>query len=93
LPKGRIFSTAALVKTSMSKMRVLLTLEEFEQLAREVVNELQKIPLYDVTGKRRLALRYLKKVESIMLGNISKLADDKAESVITVTILDRLGDP
>ena len=65
-----------------TKMRVLLTSKEFEQLARELVEELHKIPLYAVDEKRKLCSNYLKKIESTLIGNISKLKNNQAESVI-----------
>jgi len=76
----------------MTTRRVLLTSKEFEQLANELVEELQRLPLYDVDGKRHLCTRYLREIESIILDNINKLDDHRADSVIAHATFDMLKD-
>ena len=74
----------------MSTVRILPTSAQIEQVATEFVDELHKIPLYDVASKRRLTSEYLRKVQDIILENICKLTDDEAKSVKAMVALNML---
>jgi len=76
----------------VSTTRVLLTPEQIEKLARELVEELHKIPLYDVDSKRRLASEYLRKVQTIIRDNIIELPDNEPNSVKAVIACNMLVD-
>ena len=76
----------------MSTNRALLTPDQFEKLASEFVDELHKVPLYDVDNKRRLAAQYLTRVQTIIWHNITELANDEPTSVKAVIACDLLAD-
>jgi hypothetical protein len=63
----------------MSNNRVLLTKAEFEGLSQQFITEIHRLPLYDLAAKQRLALKYLRKVQDIIIERIRQL--DSAESV------------
>jgi hypothetical protein len=72
---------------------VLLTPDQFQELAAEFVNELHKVPLYDVQSKRTLASEYLRKVQTVIRNNICELPDADSNSVKAVIAFDMLVDP
>ena len=76
----------------MSTTRVLLMPDQFEKLAREFVDELHKIPLYDVDSKRKLASEYLRKVQTIIRDNIIELPENGPNSVKAVIACNLLVD-
>ncbi len=68
--------------------QIVLTSQQFDDLACEFVNELHKIPLYDVARKQRLASEYLRKVQSRLIANIHELPRDV--SVRSVLLAEKL---
>jgi hypothetical protein len=69
---------------------VLLTDEQFNELAREFVEEIMKIPLYDNTAKQHIASKHLKKIQKIICDNIVEIGSDGFESVFGKIMLECL---
>ena len=72
--------------------QIVLTAQQFDDLACEFVNQLHEIPLYDVARKQRLASEYLRRVQSLLaeniVANINELPEDS--SVLSVLLAERL---
>lgn len=77
----------------MCTPRVLLTPDQFQELAAEFVNQLHEVPLYDVQTKRTLASEYLRKVQTVIRNNICELPDADSNSVKALIAIDMLVDP
>ena len=77
----------------MCTPRVLLTPDQFQELAAEFVNQLYEVPLYDVQTKRTLASEYLRKVQTVIRNNICELPDADSNSVKALIAIDMLVDP
>ncbi len=72
----------------MNDYHVLLTDTEFEDLSRQLIAELDKIPLYSVSARHKAALKYLQRVQTILIENLQQL--DDAGSVNAAITVERL---
>jgi hypothetical protein len=76
----------------MKDKRILLTAEELKRLSLECVNELHRLPRYDIDAQIDLISQYIYKAQYLVIHNTKTLANDFPELrlILGRILLDRI---